>query len=84
MSDLQYQAFRESAIDRDDFFPTYLQWVDAAMEHEYQSGKRGIIITRIRMDFQDFQRWCIERGYQNDYRGRCTYAERRAQAILGS
>lgn len=83
MSDLQYQVFQANAIDRDDFFPTYSQWVDAAMEHELQAERRGIIITRICMDFSDFQRWCLENGYQNDYLGRCMYAEQKAASMFG-
>ncbi len=78
----QYELFRSSSVDRDDFFVTYDAWREAAMEHECQAARRGIVITRIRMDYQAFETWAAAGRYRNDSAGRSAFAEYRALWIL--
>jgi hypothetical protein len=82
LSESQYIAFRKSAVDQEDFFATYQLWCDAAMEHEHQADRQGIVITRICMDFEAFQAWCVATGHGNDCQGRSGFAEQRAASMF--
>jgi len=81
-SEQHYQQFRMSALDHSDFFDSYNEWSDVAMEHERQAELRGITLFRIRMPFEAFLAWCVEKGCQNDSVGRATFANELANKLL--
>jgi hypothetical protein len=77
-----YEEFRSTAIDRDDFFSTYQEWLTTALEHENQADKVGVVIIRIRLPYLDFKRWCETHQYPNSSQTRSQYAELLAERIV--
>jgi hypothetical protein len=81
-SEESYQQFRESAVDREDFFDRFDEWTGAAMAHERAAELRGVMIFRARMSFPDFQAWCQINARVNDNESRSAFAEHRAAQLI--
>lgn len=79
-----YEEFRSTATDADVFFDSHCEWIEAAMEHERLAEQAGVIIIRIRMHFEDFEAWRLDRGLLNHADTRLQFAELIAQKLLGS
>ena len=79
-----YEQFRSTATDADVFFDNHDEWVDAAMEHERFAEQAGVIIIRIRMQFNDFEAWRHQHCLRNHADTRLQYAQIVAQKLLGS
>jgi hypothetical protein len=81
-SDENYQQFRSIAVDGGDFFETFAEWVQVAMEHEHQAEKAGVILFRVRMCVEDFEKWLRGTRYRNDAEGRSAFADFRANKLI--
>ena len=81
-SKAEYEAFRNTALDHVDFFPSHKDWLDAAMEHERRAEQAGVVLIRIRMSIEQFETWQALSGYLNDGVGRSAFADERARKIL--
>jgi hypothetical protein len=77
-----YEEFRAAAIDPDEFFATYEEWLEVAIEHERQAELAGFVVVRIRVSYNDFMKWCQITNHSNDSQGRSAFAEARAKMIL--
>ncbi len=77
-----YEAFRQMASDRNDFFDSHAEWLKAALEHERQAERYGVMILRVRMDPEAFGKWCEEQRRSNDASARSEFAERRAARMV--
>ena len=79
-----YDLFRQRAIDREDFFDSYRDWVTAAVEHENRAAENGVPIIRICLDWHEYSEWCTATGHQNDAAGRSEFADAKAVTLLTS
>lgn len=77
-----YEAFRQTALDRPDFFASHAEWLVAALEHERQAERYGVTIVRVRMDPEAFAKWCHMEGRGNDAASRSEFAELRAVRMI--
>ncbi len=77
-----YEAFRDTANDRADFFASHAEWLEAALEHERQAERYGVTIVRIRMDPEAFAKWCAAEGLANNATSRSEFAELRAARMI--
>ncbi len=77
-----YEQFRRNALDADDFFDSFSQWVQVACEHERRAESNGVPIIRICMRWPEFDRWCQGFGGQNDAAGRSRFADQKANQIV--
>lgn len=78
-----YEKFRTAATDRDSFFDTYQQWRQAALDHELQAEKFGVVIIRSRIDFDQFESWRKQQKCENNHHARSQFATLQAQKNLG-
>jgi hypothetical protein len=81
-NEADYQAFRESADDSEDFFPTHAQWQSAAMEHEHRSNQYGVILVRATMDYQAYSLWIVSTGLRMNLESRNAFARQRIEKAL--
>lgn len=77
-----YEAFRQTAVDRADFFGKHAEWLEAALEHERQAERFGVTILRVRMDAEAFAQWCADHSRANDATSRSEFAEQRAARMI--
>ena len=79
-----YENFRASAVDAEDFFPTFREWLEAAICHEREAERRGVPVVRIRMRMQTFAQFSRNSGKTNDGPGRTAFANHQADKFLGN
>jgi hypothetical protein len=77
-----YESFRNDALDPEAFFERFEEWKIAALEHERQAERVGVILFRIRMSLGEFQNYCQRCDCRNDQTGRSQYAYFKADQII--
>lgn len=77
-----YESFRNNAVDPEEFFDRFEEWKIAALEHERQAERVGVILLRIRMSLAEFQDYCGRFHCRNDQAGRSQFAFFKAEQII--
>ncbi|XZE42946.1 hypothetical protein SH467x_002486 [Pirellulaceae bacterium SH467] len=77
-----YESFRDAAEDPQEFFDSFEEWKVAALEHERQAERVGVILLRIRMSLDEFQSYCVRSYCHNDQSGRSQFAYHKAEQII--
>lgn len=81
-SETIYESFRNNALDPEEFFDRFEEWKIAALEHERQAERVGVILIRIRMSLAEFQDYCKSFDCRNDQAGRSRFAYFKAEQII--
>lgn len=81
-SEVVYESFRDAAEDPQEFFDSFEEWKVAALEHERQAERVGVILLRICMSIDEFQAYCGLAPCHNDQAGRSKFAYYKAEQII--
>jgi hypothetical protein len=76
-----YEQFRRTAVDRELFFSSHREWIDAAAQHERAAEEHGVVILRICMQYEAFEQWMASKQRLNELDSRSEFAEERAKDL---
>ena len=75
----QFDTFRSTALDIDNFSKTFDKWKKNAEQSIAVLQKNGADVTKVILDYDDFILWCKINGRNNNADARSEFAARKLQ-----
>jgi hypothetical protein len=78
-----YFRFRDACTDKDNFYPTFSEWVSVMKHLEEELARGGQSFTKVNPDVEEFLTWCRIESRNPDGSARSVFAGQKAAEILG-
>ena len=75
----QFESFRNSAQDKEEFSETFEKWEKNAKKSYKEYTREGFEVRKVILKYDEFCLWCKVNGKKNIAKSRSEYAARKAQ-----
>jgi hypothetical protein len=82
-SEVEYFAFRDVCADKENFYPTYAEWLSKAQAQVESFCKQGMGTVKVKADIGEFLGWCKVNSARPDGKSRSIFASIKSREKTG-